>query len=66
MKLTKQHEKEVKDVVDSYWANYIKGDVDGIASLLDSHYMQVGSADTEVFFNKKDAVIEQLLRFICG
>src|SRR5436190_13505402 len=56
MKLSRQHEKEAKDIVDSYWTNYIKGNVDAIALLLDTHYTQVGSADTEVFFNKKDAV----------
>lgn len=43
-------------VYDSYFSNYIKGDVKAVAKVLDDDYSQVGSAESEVFFNKKDAV----------
>jgi serine phosphatase RsbU (regulator of sigma subunit)/ketosteroid isomerase-like protein len=56
MKLTKQLEKEVRQVIDAYWDNYIKGDVKAMAPLLDDDYTQVGSAESEVFVNKEDAV----------
>jgi len=56
MKLTKKLDKEVRQVIDSYWESYIKGDIKTTASLLDEDYTQIGSAETEVFFNKKDAV----------
>jgi len=56
MKLTKQLEREVRQVIDAYWDNYIKGDVKAMITLLDDEYTQVGSAEGEVFFNKKDAV----------
>ena len=56
MKLTKQLEREVRQVIDAYWDNYIKGDVKAMIPLLDDEYTQVGSAETEVFFNKKDVI----------
>ena len=56
MKLTKQQEKEVLMVIDAYWNNYIKGDVKAMIPLLDENYTQVGSAESEVFDKKKDAV----------
>lgn len=56
MKLTKKQENEILHTHEAYWTGYINGDVKGIASLLDDHYTQVGSAETEVFFNKKAAV----------
>ena len=40
----------------AYWNNYMKGDVETMQLLLDEEYTQVGSAEGEVFFNKKDAV----------
>jgi ketosteroid isomerase-like protein len=56
MKLTKKLEKELMQVYDSYWDSYLNGDVPAISTLLDESYTQVGSAETEVFTNKKDAV----------
>ena len=56
MKLTKKLGKEVRQVIDTYWDSYIKGDIKTTASLLDEDYTQIGSAETEVFSNKKDAV----------
>ena len=56
MKLTKKQEAEVMKVYNAYWDGYIKGDVKGMAALLDKNYTQVGSAEGEVFSNKKDAV----------
>ena len=56
MKLTKQQEKDAMKVYESYWDNYLKGNVESMVNLLDDDYTQIGSAETEVFFNKKDAV----------
>ena len=54
MKLSKKSEAML--VYNAYWDNYLKGDVEAMIPLLDDEYTQVGSAETEVFFNKKDAV----------
>ena len=43
-------------VYNAYLDNYLKGDVEAIHPLLDDDYTQVGSAESEVFFNKIDAV----------
>ncbi len=56
MELTKQQEIKVMNAYNAYWDNYLKGDIQSMASLLDDDYTQVGSAETEVFTNKKDAV----------
>ena len=56
MKLTKKLEKEVMATYETYWDSYLNGNVAAISSLLDESYSQVGSAETEVFSNKKDAV----------
>jgi len=56
MKLTKKLEKEVIKTYEAYFDNYIKGNVEAITSILDDDYNQIGSAESEVFFNKKDAV----------
>ena len=56
MTLTKQQEAAVMQAYDAYWDSYIKGDVNKLAALLDEDYSQIGSVETEVFFNKKDAV----------
>ncbi|RLD25469.1 MAG: hypothetical protein DRI54_04800, partial [Bacteroidetes bacterium] len=56
MKISKQQKAEVLKVYKTYFDYYIKGDVNGIAALLDEDFKQIGSAESEVFFNKKDAV----------
>lgn len=56
MKLTKKLEAEILHVYNAYWDGYLRGDVENMTSLLDSGYTQVGSAETEVFSNKTDAV----------
>ncbi len=56
MKLSKLQEKEVMQVYNAYWDNYLQGDVETMQQLLDDDYTQVGSAEGEVFLNKKDAV----------
>ena len=56
MKLTKQQQKEIMQVHEAYWAEYLKGNVEAMAALLDSSYTQVGSAESEVFYTKKEAV----------
>ena len=56
MKLAKKTEIEIQKVYNAYWDGYLKGDVKSMAMLLDYKYTQVGSAESEVFFNKKNAV----------
>jgi len=56
MKLTKKLEAEILKVYNTYWESYLKGEVKTMAFLLADEYMQVGSAESEVFFNKRDAV----------
>ena len=43
-------------VHETYWDSYLKGDVNSMLALLDEQYTQVGSAEDEVFSNKKDAI----------
>ena len=56
MKLSKTQEAEILDVYNAYWDGYLKGDVKGISALLADKYTQVGSAETEVFYTKQEAV----------
>ena len=56
MKLSKQQETEIIQAYKVYFDSYIDGDVKTVVSLLDESYNQIGSAESEVFFNKKDAV----------
>ena len=39
-----------------YFDSYLSGDVEKVATLLDEEYTQIGSAESEVFCSKKDAV----------
>ena len=55
-KLTKKQESEVLKAYSSYFDSYIKGDTKTIAALLDDNYTQIGSAESEVFFDKKEAM----------
>ncbi len=56
MNLSKKKEKELKLVYEAYWDYYLKGDAEAMQHLLDESYTQVGSAESEVFATKKDAV----------
>src|SRR6476659_11198126 len=56
MNLNKQKQPAIMQVYNAYWDNYLEGDVEAMHSLLDDDYTQVGSAEGEVFSNKKDAV----------
>jgi signal transduction histidine kinase/ketosteroid isomerase-like protein len=56
MKLSKKQEAEIMKVYEAYWQSYLKGDITHMSSLLAEEYTQVGSAESEVFFKKKDAV----------
>jgi serine phosphatase RsbU (regulator of sigma subunit)/DNA-directed RNA polymerase subunit N (RpoN/RPB10)/ketosteroid isomerase-like protein len=56
MRLNKKLEQEVLKRYEAYFENYIKGNAEAISSMLDEDYNQIGSAESEVFFNKKDAV----------
>ena len=54
MKLTKQQEKELLQRYETYWAEYLNGNVEAMeVPLLDDSYTQVGSAESEVFYHKK-------------
>jgi len=56
MHLTKTQEGELLQVYGMYFDSYMKGDVKTVATLLDDEYSQIGSAESEVFFNKEDAI----------
>ena len=56
MKLTKQQEKELLQGYETYWAEYLNGNVEAMEVLLDDSYTQVGSAESEVFTTKKEAI----------
>jgi len=56
MKLSKQQETKIIKAYKVYFDSYINGDLKTIVSLLDDDYNQIGSAETEVFFNKEDAI----------
>ena len=56
MQLTKTQEAELLQVYGKYFDSYLSGDVEKVATLLDDEYTQIGSAESEVFFSKKDAV----------
>ncbi len=56
MKLNKAQESEILKIYGTYFDSYIRGDTKTISSLLDDDYNQIGSADGEVFYNKKDAL----------
>ena len=55
MNLADEWEKEARRVVDAYWDNYVTGNVEDMIPLLHDDYTQVGSAEGEVFSNKKAA-----------
>jgi signal transduction histidine kinase len=48
--------KELLAVYHNYWNAYAAGDVNTVAGCLDEGFTQVGSAESEVFTNKQDAV----------
>jgi hypothetical protein len=56
MSLTKEQESEILEVYKTYFDSYTKGDINTLSSLIDEHYIQIGSAGSEVFFNKQDAM----------
>src|SRR4249919_2154865 len=56
MILTKEQESEILDVYKTFFESYTTGDVNALSSLIDEHYIQIGSAESEVFFNKQDAM----------
>src|SRR5688572_3951845 len=54
MKLTKQLEKEVRQVYMDYWDRYMKGD-SSIIEFLGDDVQVIGSTESEVYRNKKEA-----------
>src|SRR5688572_18336331 len=56
MKLTKKLEAEVLKAYKAYWEAYFKGDMKTFASMLDDDITVVGTAVSEVFSNKKEAL----------
>src|SRR4029078_6670947 len=47
---------EIIEVYKKYFESYAKGDINALSSLIDDHYIQIGSAESEVFCNKRDAM----------
>ncbi len=56
MKLSKQQEQSILKEYEVYFDSYINGDTETIFNMLEDDYIQIGSAETEVFFNKEEAV----------
>ncbi len=56
MKISKQQESEARKAYEVYFDSYIEGDIGRIKSMLVNNYNQIGSAESEVFFNKQDAL----------
>ena len=56
MKLSKKEETAVLKAYKTYFDSYTDGDVETIASLLTEEYTQIGSAETEIFYSKKEAI----------
>ena len=56
MKLTKKLEKEIRELYNTYWDGYMKGDMDKFSVILDEDVKVIGSTEGEVFFNKQEAL----------
>ncbi len=56
MKLSAIQKKQVLKVHEAYWDLYLKGEAKAMSVMLDESYTQVGSAESEVFYTKKEAV----------
>ncbi|MBI5856347.1 MAG: nuclear transport factor 2 family protein [Sphingobacteriales bacterium] len=55
MELTKQLEKEVKEVYEAFWESLLNVDMKRFNSFLADDFKQIGTTEAEVFFNKKEA-----------
>ncbi|HEX4878051.1 MAG TPA: nuclear transport factor 2 family protein, partial [Chitinophagaceae bacterium] len=56
MKLTKKLEAEIVRAYLTYWDAYLKGDMKTFASFLDENLITYGTAGSEIFKSKKEAV----------
>ena len=56
MKLSKKEEAAILQVYKTYFDSYKDGDIETITKLLKDDYTQIGSAEAEVFFDKKEAI----------
>ncbi len=56
MDLTPQLEDEIKEVMDSYWNSYLRGDLETWASFLPDLYQNIGTTRDEVWSSKKQIV----------
>ena len=61
--MNKQSEAAALQVYVTYFDSYIRGDVKTIELLLDNEYTQIGSAETEVFFNNVSFMSPNEVRF---
>ena len=56
MKITKELEKEILQVIDEYWSSYLKGDLQTWASYLPDDYRNIGTTKEEIWSSKKEIV----------
>ncbi len=54
MKLTKQVEVEIKQVMDDYWNSYFEGNLDHWANYLVEDYRNIGGTEEEIWNSKKE------------
>ncbi len=56
MELSELEKSSLLAWYESFYLNYIKGDIAALIPMLDDGFIQIGSAESEVFFNKLDAL----------
>ena len=56
MRISKDQDAAAIEAYRIYFDSYIDGDVNAIAAMLNDDYTQIGSAESEVFFNKQEAL----------
>ena len=56
MELSKATESEIREVYQTYWDAYLRGDMETFGSFLDEHVVIYGTAVGEVFSSKQEAL----------
>mgnify|MGYP006352532953 FL=1 len=56
MKLSKETEVEIRQVYQTYWDAYLRGDFETFASFLDDDIIIYGTAVGEIFYTKEEAL----------
>ena len=65
MELSKATESEIREVYQTYWDAYLRGDMETFGSFLDEHVVIYGTAVGEVFSSKQEALDFNACCFHC-